>query len=166
MTNGAISLVGGGSYFFFSFSFSFSSSCAYRSEPVRAGFAGSDCFSLWFEILRLHSYSRFLVFFFFTYKSCQLIPFHHTYSYSQAKNKKHRQTNDNLIMVIRAATYKKLTNSLFSTTFLVAVGVVSLSSVIECPANQVSNEHSEESSMTRQREMFLRQQQQQHQQQQ
>lgn len=69
-------------------------------------------------------------------------------------------------MVIRAATYKKLTNSLFSTTFLVAVGVVSLSSVIECPANQVSNEHSEESSMTRQREMFLRQQQQQHQQQQ
>ena len=38
-------------------------------------------------------------------------------------------------MFIKATSYRRLTNSLFSTTFLFAFGVVSFSSLLECPVN-------------------------------
>lgn len=57
-------------------------------------------------------------------------------------------------MFMRATTYKKLTNSIFSTTFLVAVGVVSVGSVLECPANQVSNDNGVENGLQRKRQFL------------
>ncbi|GMM37679.1 hypothetical protein DASC09_050040 [Saccharomycopsis crataegensis] len=54
-------------------------------------------------------------------------------------------------MYVKAATYKKVTSSLFSTTFLVAFGVVGVSSLVECPANQVANEDRDDITKARNR---------------